>query len=614
MISESVCAVPDGGGAFQRAAALVLGEYEQIIFADFEFIAKPGERPDVVCLAWTEWPSGKTYRLWRSELGDRPPYRTDERVLFVCFTAAEPTCHLALNWPLPVNLLDLHVEFRNHVNGRLTPHGKGLLGALAYFGLDAIDAKRKDAMRDRIIKGWPFTAEEIADILKYCASDVDAMVRLLSFLLPYIDMQIALHRGEFVKVSAQMEHVGVPVDMEIQPQLADKHAWRYVRDAMVPEIDAHYGVYVLGRDGEWHFNIELFEAYLKRAGIEWPRNENGKLILKRKTFQDMSKGHPQLEGLRQLRYSRDQLRKIKLAVGADGRNRTVLWSFQSKTSRTQPKASRWIFSPAVWLRFMIKPGPGRALAYVDWSSMEFMIAASLSGDPLMLAFYLSGDPYLSFAKRVGAAPRDATKHTHGPLRDRYKIGLLAIQYGIRAESLASLLGVSTFEAHEMITQHRELFSIYWRWAADCLAAALDTGEMRTVLGWRCQTGITEFNSRTIQNFAVQAAGAEIMRIAAVWAARYGLTLCASVHDALLIEAPIERTDADVALLKDIMRRASRVVLNATAAGTHELRADAKIIRYPERYTDKRGTVMWERVLRLLAEYQAQPTAKTRKVI
>jgi DNA polymerase I-like protein with 3'-5' exonuclease and polymerase domains len=231
----------------------------------------------------------------------------------------------------------------------------------------------------------------------------------------------------------------------------------------------------------------------------------------------------------------------------------------------------------------------------------------------MLEFYRNGDPYLSFAKRVGAAPPDATKLTHEALRDRYKVGLLAIQYGIQAASLAVLLGISTFEAHEMIAQHRELFAVYWRWAEDWLAAALDSGEMRTVLGWQCRTGVTEFNSRSIQNFAVQATGAEIMRIACLWAARHGLTLCASVHDALLIEAPIERIDADVALLKDIMRRASRVVLNATADGTHELRADAKIIRYPERYTDKRGTEMWERVLRLLAEYQAQPTAKTGKV-
>ena len=50
-----------------------------------------------------------------------------------------------------------------------------------------------------------------------------------------------------------------------------------MRDAMVPEIDAHYGVYVLGRDGEWHFNMELFAAYLKRNGIEWPRTERGTL-------------------------------------------------------------------------------------------------------------------------------------------------------------------------------------------------------------------------------------------------------------------------------------------------------------------------------------------------
>jgi hypothetical protein len=77
----------------------------------------------------------------------------------------------------------------------------------------------------------------------------------------------------------------------------------------------------------------------------------------------MSKGRPQLEDLRQLRHVRDKMRKIKLAVGGDGRNRTVLWPFKAKTSRTQPKASLWIFSPAVWLRSLIKPEPGWAVAY-----------------------------------------------------------------------------------------------------------------------------------------------------------------------------------------------------------------------------------------------------------
>ena len=357
----------------RRVIAMQISDYEQVVFADFEFIAKPGENPDVVCLAWHEWPSGQTHKLWRDELGAQPPYRVDEKVLFVCFVGnAELACHLALGWPLPVNVLDLSPEFRCHVNGRLVPSGKGLLGALAYFGFDAIDSKRKDDLRRRIMEGWPFTAEERAEILAYCASDVDAMVQLLPKFLPFIDLSIALHRGAFVAVSAQMEHAGVPIDMEIFPLLADKLVWRFVRDKMVPEIDAQYGVYVRGRDGEWHFNMELFAAYLKRNGIVWPLTERGSLSTKRKTFEDMAKGHPQLENLRQLRHARDKMRKVKLAVGADGRNRTVLWPFQSKTSRSQPKASQWIFSPAVWLRSLIRTRsrPGGRLCRLEFDGVH----------------------------------------------------------------------------------------------------------------------------------------------------------------------------------------------------------------------------------------------------
>jgi DNA polymerase I-like protein with 3'-5' exonuclease and polymerase domains len=234
--------------------------------------------------------------------------------------------------------------------------------------------------------------------------------------------------------------------------------------------------------------------------------------------------------------------------------------------------------------------------------MEFMIAASLSGDPVMLEFYRH-DPYLSFAKRVGAAPSNAIKQTHGALRDRYKTGLLAIQYGIGAETLASRLGISVFAAHEMIVQHHELFAVYWRWAEDWLARALDTGVMWTPLGWECRTGITEFNDRSMMNFPVQGAGADILRLSVVWATRHGLRLLAPVHDALLIEAPIEQIDAHVALLRELMRRASRVVLNPTADGTLELRTDPKVIRYPDRYTDPRGDKIWEQVLALLAEHR-----------
>ena len=434
---------------------------------------------------------------------------------------------------------------------------------------------------------------------------------------------IALYHGEFAAVSAQMEHNGVPIDMEIFPQLADKKTWRVVRDDMVPAIDTQYGVYVRNAAGDWTFNMERFERYLARKGIllGWPRKETGKLDMRRKTFEVMTKGFPELEPLRQLRHTRDKMRKVKLAVGPDGRNRTVLWPFQAKTSRTQPKASLWIFSPAVWLRSLIKPKPGMAVAYIDYSSMEFLIAAALSDGhcgPInnMLDMYRSGDPYKAFAQRVGAIPEHITKAMlkepqyvqYAIVRERYKVMLLAVQYGMMVDTLAARLGISTLEAHEMLAQHRELFAQYWQWSDDWLQHSLQTGVMRTSMGWTCRTGITEFNERSIRNWPVQSTGADILRIGCIMAARHGIKLLAPVHDAVLIEAPTDRIEADVALMQEIMRRASRVVLNSNAGGTIELRSDFKIVRYPDRYKDKRGDEVWERVLELLEATAAEKEA------
>jgi DNA polymerase-1 len=593
--------------------------FEEIWAHDFEFIAPPGENPDVVCLSAHELRSGRTINLWRDELGDRPPYRTDGKVAFVSFSAqAEMACHLALGWPVPRNIIDLSPIFRCLTNGKSTPEGRGLIGMQRYYGFDAISSKRKDAMRGRIMAGWPFTDTEKKEIQLYCASDVKpALQQLLARVLPDIDLGVALHWGEFVAVSARMQHRGIPIDMVNFPQLANPKIWRLVRDEMVPAVDAQYGVFVRNAAGDWVFSWDRWVAYLKREGIYelWPQLESGKLDMRRKTFENMSRGFQQLEPLRQLKHTRDKMRRIKLAVGSDARNRTVLWSFQAKTSRTQPKASEWIFSPSVWLRSLIKPECNRALAYVDYSSMEFLLAASMSDGhcgPVnrMLDMYLSGDPYLSFAKSVGAVPRTATKKSHGKVRDNYKIMLLSTQYGLTAPSLAVRLKISEVEAHEMLCQHREQFAQYWAWSDDYIQNAMQTGRVETAMGWSYNIGIVgDVNERSLRNWPIQSAGADILRIACITAERHGIKLLAPVHDAVLIESSIEQIEADVALMREIMRRASRVVLNRTAEGTHELRTDVNIIRYPDHYTDPRGDAIWEHVLEII---NAHRTTQGRK--
>ena len=70
------------------------------------------------------------------------------------------------------------------------------------------------------------------------------------------------------------------------------------------------------------------------------------------------------------------------------------------------------------------------------------------------------------------------------------------------------------------------------------------------------------------------------------------------YDAVLIEAPIERIDHDVELLRDIMGRASSIVL-----GGPTLRTDFKTVRYPDHYTDSRGDEIWAHVMGLLERMQ-----------
>ncbi len=175
-----------------------------------------------------------------------------------------------------------------------------------------------------------------------------------------------------------------------------------IKDYLITQIDEDFSVY----EGTT-FKSGLFAKYCVDNGIDWPRTESGRLSLERDTFNDMAKRFPKLEPLKDLRHTLSELRLEKLQVGADGRNRTMLSPFGAKTGRNTPSNNKFIFGPSVWLRGLIKPAPGKSLAYVDWSSQEVYIAAHLSGDPNLLAAVKSGDPYLAFAKMAGLAP-DAT--------------------------------------------------------------------------------------------------------------------------------------------------------------------------------------------------------------
>ena len=570
--------------------------FREVWAVDFEFAASPGERPDPHCLVAWELRSGRKIRLRRDEFGALPPYPTGSDVLFVAyFASAELGCHRVLGWPMPERILDLYVEFRDRTNGLDTPDGRGLLGALTYFGLDAMSVVEKTEMRDLAIRGAPFTSQEWADLLDYCELDVGALARLLPVMLPRIDLPRALLRGRYMAAVSAMEHNGVPIDMPTL-RLLREH-WEGIKEDLIVDIDRDFGVF----EGNT-FKYDLFEAFLIRHEIPWPRLESGRLDLQDDTFRQAAKVYPIISPLHELRSALSRLRLNDLAVGRDGRNRALLSPFQSRTGRNQPSSTKFIFGNSAWLRGLIKPPPGHGVAYIDYSTQEFGIAAALSGDAAMQEAYRSGDPYIAFGKQIGALPDDATEKTHGPQRQLFKQCILGIQYGMEERTLAARIGRPVFEARGLLRAHREAYRTMWRWSDRALSVAMLSGELNTVLGWRIHIS-DKANPRSLRNFPMQANGAEMLRLACCLATERGIEVCAPVHDAVLICAPLDRLEADIARMREAMAEASRIVLSG-----FEIRTDAKpdhVIRYPDRYMDPRGTIMWDRVNRLLAKRQTR---------
>jgi DNA polymerase I len=233
------------------------------------------------------------------------------------------------------------------------------------------------------------------------------------------------------------------------------------------------------------------------------------------------------------------------------------------------------------------------VAYVDWSQQEFGIAASLSGDTAMQTAYLSGDPYLTFAKQAGAVPADATKASHGPQRELFKTCILGVQYGMEANALALRIGQPPIVARDLLRAHREAYKDFWRWSNAVLDHAMLHGSLHTVFAWHVHVGENS-NPRSLRNFPMQANGAEMLRLACCLATERGIEVCAPVHDAVLICAPLEQLGGGIARMRAAMTEASRIVLDG-----FELRTHATIIKFPDRYMDPRGAVMWERVLELI---------------
>jgi DNA polymerase-1 len=567
--------------------------YRHVVVVDFEFEFGNvnGNQPRPVCAVAKDLATGMIWRLWRDELVRmrKPPWPIGDDTLCVAFmSSAEWNCYKALGWPMPSRVLDLWVEFKNATNGRwLALSTASLVSVLDFYRIDSISAHEKKEMVNLILSGGPWIEQQKLDILNYCESDIIALERLLPAMLPHIDLSRALLRGRFMVANASIEFAGTPIDTLTLSRL--RQHWTDMQDALIAAIDKDYNVF----DGR-SFRAGRFEAFLVRNNIPWPRLESGALDLSSATFRQMVKIFPIVAPLHELRHSLSDLRLNDLRVGEDGRNRCVLWAFASRTSRSQPSNSQYIYGPSVWLRSLVKPAQGFAIAVIDWVGQEFGIGAALSNDERMWDAYNATDIYIGFGQQCGKLPPDATKTSHKRERNLFKQCVLGVQFGMQARTLAHRIEQPQVVARELLWLHHDTFRKFWRFSDAAVDTAMLGMPLQTVFGWTLRLN-EKSKPLTFRNFPMQANGAEMMRLACCLAVERGLEVISTIHDAIAIHAPADRIDEDVAAMRACMAEASRIVL-----GGLELRTEAKIVRWPDRYKDvDRGLGMWARVLGLL---------------
>ncbi len=571
----------------------LFGRFDRVVFEDFEFSTDPTSRPDRILAYCARDLVGRgKWEVWQPTTDPQPLGTKDLLVAYA--SGAELGCRSRLGWSMPSNILCLHAEYCREVAGLDGEQfsKRGLLDALRVFGISHPFEKDKGRLQERALDPSPFSPAEREEMIAYCYADVATTKRLFEKMIragcwkTEKELEQALLRGRFVDSQRIVEGCGIPVDTELWNIIQNNR--EEIRSSFIEAMDRDK----IYQDGV--FKEDRFSALALRLERRWPRTPRGSLRRDKNTLKILGKRFPDIENLRELGKTLSALREPSIQIYND-RAYCYTAPFKSKTGRNQPSTSRFLFGAPKWMRSLIKPAEGRAIAYIDVVAEEFGIASLLSKDEAMWGSYCSDDVYMDFAKRASLVPNNATKATHPETRRMCKEVVLGVQYGRGFASTALALNISDQKASDLHYFHKSVYRKYWSYISKLTEMGLFRKCLLSVLGWRMRIH-PKTKPNTIQNFPMQAGGAELMRAVTIKAIDSRIRLIAQVHDAFVIESDLDKIDADTQKTREIITKVSASLFGKP------LKSSAKVICYPERYIDEDAGEMLRGFDKVLKRY------------
>jgi DNA polymerase family A len=431
---------------------------KRIVVVDSEFDAKKGKGeppgpPVCICAIEIDQQGREIEHRLAAPYPARPPWDRGDPFLTLGFAlSAEAGSFLHVSWPFPLPAIDLYAEYMVLHNSEMSrgedskQPGPQLIEACRRYRVVGMDKAYKEDMRALAYTKTNHTPEEITLLQDYCLDyDCRMVMRLFNAMLPRIDLLRAPIRGAFMMEIERMRWAGIPIDVPIY-RLAEQRAPATVA-RMREELNRKLGADVYYQD---IFKRKTMFQVMRRNGIPIPVDpKTGKESCATKLIKSMIDTYPLLKRYYEDKRMIDALKNLKLEIGADGRNRFWLNPFGTKTGRNNPSTNRALFGLPHTMRSFMRPGPGMALAQVDYGSQEVGIAAALSGDPTLIADYRRGDVYREFAA-VALGVLNPTEQQ----RQVYKATVLGRIYGLGVASLARNLGLSKPQAERILDQMR----------------------------------------------------------------------------------------------------------------------------------------------------------------
>ena len=208
-------------------------------------------------------------------------------------------------------------------------------------------------------------------------------------------------------------------------------------------------------------------------------------------------------------------------------------------------------------RCFIPPGEGNVLITADYSQIELRVLAHFAGDGRLREAFGRGEDIHSTTSI--ALFGDATPDN----RRRAKTVNFSITYGISAFGLSQRLGISRYDASDMINKYMATYPELLFYIEKCIADAEATEETRTILGRRRSfPGMAKAKGtqrkameRMAVNTIIQGSAADIIKLAMLKVderlkkelPNAGLVL--QVHDELVLSCP----ESEVIQATDIMK-------------------------------------------------------------